>query len=131
MQHAQYMLLFLVLTVNLKFYIVALSYSSYPFLVRMELIFSMCFVRQRAAAVEGEPPDQGCSERETVVSRGGADDHTHWEVRAYLGFIQTSITNFTALYSSESERERRLKEAEEECASLKKKLVSLSVKTVL
>ena len=53
----------------------------------------MCFVCQRATAVEGEPPDQGCSERETVVSRGGADDHTHWEVRAYLGFIQTIITH--------------------------------------
>ena len=92
----------------------------------------MCSVCQRAAAVEGEPPDQGCSEREIVVSRGGTDDHTHWEVRGYLGFIQTSIAaTFTTLYSSESELERRLKDAEEECASLKKSLVSLSFTTDL
>ena len=91
----------------------------------------MCSVCQRAAAVEGEPPDQGCSERETVVSRGGADDHTYKKVRAHLRFTQTRVQLPTSMHcSSESELERKLKDAEDECASLKKSLVSLSATIV-
>ena len=97
----------------------------------MELILIlMCSVCQRAAAVKGEPPDQGCSEREIVVSRGGADDHTYRKVRARQRFTLVVRLTTSMHYSSESELERKLKDAEDECASLKKSLVSLSATTV-